>query len=123
MVRPLFLTLIGYWDGPHASSGWPSVDSFIDPSWDPDDRDMVAEYLEFGQVARAYMGYSACRICARSNGTLELTDGTFVWPEGLRHYVVDHGVRLPDRFVEHARAKTDAIEGAVRDEDWWRSFK
>jgi hypothetical protein len=42
------------------------------------------------------MGYSWCRFdtCSasrRSLGCCNLTDGTFVWPEGLAHYVRDHG--------------------------------
>lgn len=47
------------------------------------------------------MGYSPCRLCGDNDGALELSDGVFVWPEGLRHYVVDHGVRLPQEFVSH----------------------
>jgi hypothetical protein len=37
------------------------------------------------------------------NGSRDLTDGTWVWPEGLAHYITTHDVILPDEFVEHAR--------------------
>ena len=33
----------------------------------------VADYLERGFVARAYMGVASCRLCSRANGALELT--------------------------------------------------
>ena len=35
-------------------------------------------------------------------GSRDLTDGVWVWPEGLAHYVRDHGVVLPTSFIEHA---------------------
>jgi hypothetical protein len=116
---PAELILIGYWDGPHTRPGWPAPEDFVAADWDDDDRDMVADHLARGHVARACMGLSPCRVCGEGNGALELSDGTFVWPEGLRHYVTDHQVRLPDRFVEHVRAHGDGLERAVRDEGWW----
>lgn len=44
----------------------------------------------------------ACGVASRELGRRDLTDGAWVWPEGLAHYVEAHGVRLPDRFVRHA---------------------
>jgi hypothetical protein len=32
-------------------------------------------------------------------GGRDLTDGVWMWPEGLAHYVERHAVRLPDEFV------------------------
>jgi len=83
----------------------------------------VIDYLRQGQIARAYMGWSRCRLCDQNNGNLELTDGTYVWPSGLVHYVESHDVRLPQRFVTHAEARVDSIEQAQRDEDWWSSAR
>lgn len=114
------LVLIGYWDGPATEPGWPSPDMFVDAGWDPDTRETVADYLARGHVARACMGYSPCRICGCPNGALELSDGVFVWPEGLRHYVVDHQVRPPDGFVQHVLTRTEWLESAGRDAQWWR---
>jgi hypothetical protein len=34
-------------------------------------------------------------------GSTDRNDGTFVWPEGLLHYVERHDVRLPAAFVAH----------------------
>lgn len=118
MVRST-LTLIGYWAG-ELSGGWPSPDDFVDEGWDRDVRDLIDDYLRRGFVVRACMGYSPCRFCGRDNGALELSDGVFVWPEGLAHYVADHAVRLPDEFVSHVLQEIDAYESADRDESWWR---
>ncbi|WP_232014264.1 hypothetical protein [Cellulomonas fimi] len=115
--------MIGYWDGPNTRPGWPRPEQFVDTTWDADERELVADYLSRGHVARAYMGYSECRMRGRLNGSLEFTDGFFVWPEGLRHYVVDHAVRLPARFVEHAQSRIELLESAPRDEAWWSSLR
>ena len=46
---------------------------------------------------------SWCRFgCSLANGSAELTDGVFIWPEGLAHYVAEHSVALPDDFRQHA---------------------
>lgn len=101
---------------------YPNPAAWIDPSWDADDRDLCASWLRTGLVARAYMGYSLCRFCAkRDNGALEMTDGVYQWPEGLGHYVEEHAVRLPQAFVEHVVRMTESIESAELDESWWLS--
>jgi hypothetical protein len=114
------LKRVGYWG--EAGSGLPAPSSLVDDAWGEEDRDAVVEHLGRGFVARAYMGSTTCRICGERIGSLELTDGVYVWPEGLRHYVETHAVRLPETFVEHVRAFTDAIESAEVDESWWRSI-
>jgi len=60
-------------------------------------------------------------------GTGEISDGTYVWPEGLAHYVEEHNVRLPQKFVDHVLAggttlpeDTEPTVSYVRDETWWR---
>ena len=118
-IRPE-LILIGYWRGEHAV-GWPDPSAFVDVTWDELERDLVARYLGRGFVVRAYMGYSPCRVCGCNNGCLELSDGVYVWPEGLAHYLVDHGVRPPEPFVSHVLSRIEAFETAGRDESWWRS--
>jgi len=51
------------------------------------------------------MGYSTCRICGQLNGTSELTDGRFIWPEGLPHDVRDHQVALPQSISDELRPR------------------
>jgi hypothetical protein len=66
-----------------------------------------------------FMGYSTCRFCGMNNGAAEYTDGTYVWPEGLAHYVYDHAVRLPGELVRHARERLDTLEGREVAAEWW----
>jgi hypothetical protein len=52
-----------------------------------------------------------------------LTDGEWVWPDGLPHYVERHAVRLPDEFVAGAAARGWTVPpsdpGAGRGKDEW----
>ena len=112
------LRLIGYWNGEQAS-GWPDVAAFVDAGWDEDERHMVGRYLASGTVARIFMGFSVCRICGASNGSVEYSEGTYIWPSGLAHYVDQHDVRLPDEFVRHAAARLRELDAAGFDDQWW----
>lgn len=112
------LRLIGYWRNQQHPE-YPHAGDLVDESWDADEREFVGQYLRWGQIARAYMGLSPCRVCAVNNGSLELTDGVYLWPQGLAHYVEDHGVRLPQAFVDHIWARQDGLESAESDLTWW----
>jgi hypothetical protein len=74
----------------------------------------VAVYLERGTLVNQYRGLSSCRFCDRYNGSAELSDGTYCWPEGLAHYLWDHEVRLPSEFVAHVTTSPGLALGAVR---------
>ncbi len=66
----------------------------------------VVRYLRGGSWHETYRGYSWCRFdCGvphEEMGSREFTDGTWVWPEGLVHYVEVHRVPLPDAFTQKA---------------------
>jgi hypothetical protein len=116
------LRIIGYWEGEH-EPGWPRVEDFVDVHWDADERQDVVFYLRHGMPVRFFMGMSSCRVCGMINGSEELTDGTFLWPEGLAHYVEDHGVRLPEEFVQHSQRMRDGFENAAVDLGWWGGLR
>lgn len=113
---------VGYWRS-EADESLPNPADYIDWEWDEDERGRVAWYFSHGTLLRAYMGLSPCRICGVPNGSLELTDGDLVWPEGLAHYIEEHAVRLPAEVVDHATSRLDQLEGEDVDEDWWRSSR
>jgi hypothetical protein len=123
---------IGLWAGPGAVD-LPNVVDFVDEAQDPSELDEIASRLEAGvRTDRTYMGYSRCRFCDCQNGSGEQTDGTFIWPEGLSHYVREHHVRLPDQVTHHLRlvrdADPDEMNRAVtasneeRSREWWHSI-
>jgi len=102
---------VGYWkDGP---VDWrPNPALLVDRAWaESDEGKAVIAYLKSPTVTvrEAYFGGSWCRFhCSRPDsqmGSRDMTDGTWIWPEGLVHYVEDHGVRLPAEFVAHVMRK------------------
>lgn len=116
------LIRIGYWsDGDKTT--WPDVQGFVDADWDEDERLDAVYYLRLGVLVRAYMGLSRCRMCGKSNGSVELSDLVYVWPEGLAHYVSEHNVRPSAEFMDHVKARTDLMDDAEIDDTWWRGFR
>ncbi|MDI2126793.1 hypothetical protein [Yinghuangia seranimata] len=114
------LRMVGYWWSEDASA-YPDPKVLVDPGWDMEERVLVETYLHDGQVARQFMGASRCRICGQANGGDERTDGTYIWPSGLGHYVIEHAVRLPREFVEHVLRRAQEIEDARIDVTWWKA--
>lgn len=99
------LEVVGWWFNEQAPSGLPRPQLLVAP-WPADQRDAVAAHLRAGRVLVTYPDASFCRFaCGETDmGRADLTDGTYVWPEGLVHYVAQHDVRLPEPFVAHAMA-------------------
>ena len=112
------LVLIGYWQSAEHPE-WPDPRTLVDPSWDEHERHIVRRYLSSGTIVRAYMGFSTCRLCGKHNGAVEFSDGTFVWPEGLSHYLEEHAVRLPAAIVKHAVQRVNELEDSPVDSEWW----
>lgn len=136
------LRLIGYWKSNfehhrHALV-YPNPKDFIDETWDENTRQKVIDYLDNGVLHHGTRGFSTCRICGCPNGTSELTDGVFIWPDGLSHYLKEHQVRLPSYFVEHCLTYTFNKEQILKDieegyddgtfyerprEGWWKAHR
>ena len=116
---PRVLNVIGYWassaEGEEDSFGWPDPRDLIG-LWDSADRKSVINYLSSGIIFRRYFGYAQCRICNGLLGSSEMTDGIWVWPEKLEHYVQAHDVLLPKAFIESARAPACRKLESVREE-------
>jgi hypothetical protein len=104
--------IVGYWRTapPAEYLGLPEPRALVTPGWEPERRDRLVAYLRAGTLLASYAGFSSCRFadCQHPErdrlGNTDLTDGAWVWPEGLWHYVRDHAVRLPDELVARAAA-------------------
>jgi len=70
--------------------------------YEPETRSRLVAYLESGSLLVQYRGQSQCRFCRVLNGSKELYDGDWAWPEGLTHYLRQHPIALPPDFVRHA---------------------
>ncbi|MBL9077529.1 MAG: hypothetical protein JNL08_08500 [Planctomycetes bacterium] len=97
------LEVVGWWFRDEAPGPLPRPQLLVRP-WQPAERAAVVAHLRAGKVLETYPEPSYCRFAcgAADMGRADLSDGTFVWPEGLVHYVTEHSVALPARFVAHA---------------------
>ena len=92
---------VGYWTEYKDANKFINPNILIDEHWHTKDKDKIIKYLDGGNVCARYLGWSDCRICKSENGSLDLTDGKWIWPEGLSHYVKEHNVRLPEEFINY----------------------
>ena len=87
-----------------------------------EDREEI-EIVVNGTVLKGYKS-----LPGEQNGSGERSDGTYLWPEGLSHYVREHSVRLPQSVVQHIRScggsplpdRGASISQDDVDEQWWK---
>jgi len=101
------LERVGFWRSDSQPS-LPDPRTLVDETWDAAERGRIIAYLESSfYIPAAQGGPSWCRFgCSprpKDIGTQDLTDGIWVFPEGLVHYVRSHGVKPPPAFLEHVR--------------------
>jgi hypothetical protein len=103
------LESLGFWFNEHAPGPYPRPQALVG-AWDPDARRATIDYLAAGLELVEYRGCSHCRFgCEELAGHCDFSDGTWVWPEGLAHYVAQHDVQLPERFIARALARAGAV--------------
>ena len=105
---------IGYWTD-RDQPDLPDPAGLVDHSWDARERQLVAAVLGAGATHQPGEGCSICRICGAPNGFLDLSDGRYVWPEGLAHYVAEHSVRLELDVVADLLAGDSDLDASVRE--------
>lgn len=98
-TKGVLVSIVGYWRST-AFPYLPDPNDYIDPGWDPAERDAVVRHLYAGGIRRVHLRARVCVICGSSAGQDDLTDGTWQWPEDLAHYVVSHLVRPDQAFVD-----------------------
>jgi hypothetical protein len=77
----------------------------VDPGWASAEQPQIVRYLSEAPAIAHFCGLSYCRFGCGANGSAERSDGVWVWPEGLAHYLDRHDVRLPEDFVAHMRSR------------------
>lgn len=137
---PAPLVEVGFWADPRdPEDSRPRPAAMVDTEWGATvAARAVALYARSGFVESFELGYSFCRMgCGDGSsngddsaatrrpagskimGCCTQTDGRYVWPEGLAHYISEHAVRPPDDFVDRAlgnlRAlRTEQVGGRLR---------
>jgi hypothetical protein len=116
---------IGYWHSIYETD-FPDPGYFVDREWDKAERERIIQYLQSGQLMPYdAMGVSWCRFRCGINhlGAGEFTDGKYVWPEGLAHYVTTHDVKLPNDVIDHMVSNKTFIpidNNPEVDWTWWK---
>ena len=105
---------IGFWKD-HDQPNLPDPAGLVDLSWDTRERELVAEVLGSAATHQPGEGCSLCRICGAPNGFLDLSDGTYIWPEGLAHYGAGHSVRLEADVMADLLSRHSDLDAAGRD--------
>lgn len=126
------LKAIGYWQEPEFPEGetLPHPQDLVNPFWRLDERAQIVAYLRAGKVAAQWRGYAQCRLCPPGTalGSCDLTDGEWVWPQQLEHYVEKHSLFLPNEFIDSMRRhkwmvltppKKASGEGQTYDFSYW----
>lgn len=113
---------IGYWYAwSRSGREFPDPKDLVDPCWLEEERERLIAYLRSGITYRRWRGFSSCRfkcgIADQEMGFRDFTDGVWVWPEGLYHYVAEHHVMLPDEFASHCRQNRWTIPPGVEPGD------
>jgi hypothetical protein len=119
------LRAVGWWVETPADLNLPAPQELVG-ELSPTTRAALVKHLRSGLRHVQYRGYSWCRFCCgaadSSMGSCDLTDGIWVWPEGLVHYIEAHSVVVPHEFIEHVlsgRAATKPDPTAAYDADYW----
>lgn len=103
---------------------------FVDEHWDEQEKQAVLQHLQNSYaLPYPYAGKSWCRFACgeREMGNEDMTDGTYLWPSGLPHYILHHNVKLP-QIVLQTMLSTPitrynfAIDFSV-DMEWWEIQK
>jgi hypothetical protein len=118
------LMIVGMWAARRfldttACIGWIHPQKLQDPGWRTEQRAQILGYLRAGAEWAGYRGHSECRFegCeAGGLGSTDRTDGVWIWPEGLAHYVEHHDVRLPDAFIDTMAARGFEVPAAAEQE-------
>jgi predicted transcriptional regulator len=119
------LKVIGYWHGFYEEA-YPDPGSFVDDTWNAEEKERIVAYLKAAhEMPYVAGGLSWCRFrCGIvSLGNTEFTDGTYLWPAGLLHYVETHNVKLPREVLDHMLTNKKINTGSGKtgvDMDWWK---
>lgn len=98
----------GFWRASHETAPLPLMEELVDWKWDPVEKTQLLAYLEHAPVAvTSDVASASCAICGASigNPSCYRSDDLWLWPCDLAHFVGRHGVRLPDRMIQHIASR------------------
>ena len=119
---------IGRWISSLNDSEYPPPHELVG-EYDRTIQQKIVDRLNNGHVLHVYRGFATCLFrCNYSEAYTKRTDGHWVWPCDLAHYVETHSVLVPPEFIADAVAATPLPEfnGEWRSQDddteYWRDW-
>lgn len=123
------LIAIGLWYS-ELEPYYPHPKGFIDKSWDKEIKQPIITRLKASYpLPYPYAGKSWCRFsCGETEmGNRDYSDGIYLFPEGLVHYLEQHNLKLPNEVVEkmlaNPIAKYNFESDFSVDIEWWKTQK
>lgn len=78
------------------------------------DKDRLLVYLLEAGKYTTLPSKRICEICGKDAGSTNYyTDGYWIWPEWISHYLNDHHIKLPDKFIGNIRKKQYKIDNEL----------
>lgn len=121
------LIAIGLWRS-ELEPYYPHPKQFIDESWDSEEKQAVITRLKNSYaLPYPYVGKSWCRFnCGETEmGNRDYSDGIYLFPEGLVHYIEHHNVKLPNGVVQKMLStpieKYNFESDFSVDIEWWKT--
>ena len=107
-------TWFGYFGDSDTMMYMPQLEEVVDPAWKPYDFDRLIVYLRRCPILVSTFcdPITECPVCHESilyNPCVHRSDGLWVWPDNLWHFVLGHHVRLPDSMLERIRSRKYVI--------------
>lgn len=95
----------GIWKGTVVTQeDLPEVGDFVDPAWAPSDKNKLIEYISDSPIIMCTSWSERCKLCEASIPVETYhSDGHWLWPDSLVHYLCNHDVMLPSHLVDHIR--------------------
>lgn len=126
------LKAIGFWNG-YNENRFIDPSALVDEGWEDSNKGKIIAYLNGFPRINHQNGYSYCRFgCNEGSmfdpnmGCAERSDGIWVWPEGLVHYVDDHYIKLPSEFVDTMKSNdfkcVDDVGQGIVDYGFWEDW-
>jgi hypothetical protein len=101
------LFLVGFWENREKNNGFIHPECLINNNLSESLKYKIISYLRSKNILLPYAGYSYCRFADGPSdelmGCCDITDGFWVWPEGLPVYIEKYNIHLPKDFIDHMR--------------------
>jgi hypothetical protein len=100
----------------------PRVEDCVDPAARLVDEERILKYLDGASVIEVYATMNPCKLCPAELPAGIMSDGLLAWTLDLPHYVREHHIVLPTRFVQRIREMNyvapSKIDKAMQELPW-----